>query len=72
MTQLVELKEKLERAIDAADAKYDVALDAMEHFTNLMHSIAKETHAHDIRKAKAAYKQGVKTLTASTAPEGGK
>jgi len=67
-----QLKEVLEAAIEAADTKYDVALDAMEHFTNLMHAIAEETHEHDIRKAKSAYKQGIKALTASTAPEGGK
>ena len=45
------LKEELEMALEISDTKYDTALDAMEHFTNLMHAIAKETHEHDIRKA---------------------
>ena len=61
-----QLKEVLEAAIDTADKKYDVALDAMEHFANLMHSIAEETHAHDIRKVKAEYKNALKALKASS------
>ena len=61
-----QLKEVLEAAIDTADKKYDVALDAMEHFTNLMHSIAEETHAHDIRKAKAECENALKALKASS------